>query len=176
MFWPLTVSESSCRREDVDEHRVAGQEQLAGARGLHQPQRFAGGGLLEHPAESAALVLEVHVALVGDHRAVARHHRGLGQLDLQQPRVLERERLPGLDLCVAIERCAHVRHVRHGTRREGTSEQLREQRREVELLPQLDDATALEPVDVDPGQGHFAPRRGDAANQPVACPWPSSAW
>ena len=86
------------QREDVDEHRVAGQEQLAGAGGLHQAQRFAGRGLLEQPAESAALVLEVHVALVGDHRTVARHHRGLGQLDLQQPRVLQRERLPGLDL------------------------------------------------------------------------------
>ena len=40
-------------------------------------------------------------------RAVARHHRRLRQLDLQEARVLDREGLTGLDLPVLLERIVH---------------------------------------------------------------------
>jgi hypothetical protein len=97
--------------QHVDEHRLARQEQLPGAGRLHQPQLLAGRRLLQQPAEPAALVLEPHVPLIGDHRPVPRHHRGLGQLDLQQPGILQRERLAGFDLLVAIERRTHLSHA-----------------------------------------------------------------
>ena len=65
---------------------------------LHQPRHAAGGG-----------ALELHLALVGDHRAELRLDRHVGQLDLQQPRVLEREALAALRLLEPLK-CLLYRH------------------------------------------------------------------
>src|SRR5687768_13236058 len=56
-------------------------------------------------------MFELHLALVSDHRAVAGHNGRLGQLNLHEVRVLERERLPGFDLSELVEPLAHVRHA-----------------------------------------------------------------
>ena len=64
----------------------------------HQPQALAGGGLLHQARPSRRPCARSDVALVGDHRAVAGHHRRGRQLDLDQVRVLEGECLAGLDL------------------------------------------------------------------------------
>ena len=60
---------------------------------------LVGDRLLEHPREPArAGVLEVDVALVGDHRAELGLDLLAGQLDLEQLRVLKPKRLAALGL------------------------------------------------------------------------------
>src|SRR5204862_5151338 len=88
--------------------RLLGQEDLARARDLHQLGALAGHRLLEHPAEPArARVLELDVALIGDHRAGLRLDGDLVELDLEQFRVLKRERVGGLDFVELSEGGLH---------------------------------------------------------------------
>ena len=69
-----------------------GQEDLAGARDLHEVLALAGQRLLHELRHAAgARVLEGHVALVGDHRALLGADRALVEADLQQVGVLQGE-------------------------------------------------------------------------------------
>jgi hypothetical protein len=89
--------------------RLHGQEHLAAAGHLHQLGALAGEGLLEQLAHAAAArVLELHVALVGDHRAELGLDRHLVEADLQQLVVLERERVLGSRFLELGERAVHV--------------------------------------------------------------------
>ena len=85
--------------QQLDLLRHVGQEHLAAARDLHQVRALAGDRLLDHPRDPAgARMLEPDLALVGDHRAQLGLDRHVGQLDLEQLRVLEPERLASLGL------------------------------------------------------------------------------
>ncbi len=68
------------------------EEHVALALAAHQRQALAGERLLEELARAAAFEGEVHVALVGDHRALARHER-FAEAHAQQLGVLVRDRL-----------------------------------------------------------------------------------
>jgi hypothetical protein len=70
-----------------------GEEHLTRALDLHQLRALFGDRLLEHPTHAAAAgVLETDLALVGDHRPKLRLDRDLGELHLEELRVLEAER------------------------------------------------------------------------------------
>jgi hypothetical protein len=85
----------------VDVLRGVSQEDLSGAGDLHEAGSLAGDRLLEHPAHaSRAGVLERHVALVGDHRPQLGLDRDRLEPNLQQLRVLQRERFLRLRLLV----------------------------------------------------------------------------
>ena len=78
---------------------AVGEEHLSRAGHLHQLRALARHGLLDHAADPAGPgVLELHVALVGDHRPELRLDRDVGELDLQQLGVLLGERLVALRL------------------------------------------------------------------------------
>src|SRR5215216_4750133 len=78
----------------VDLGGEVGEEHVAPAPAAHQGHALAGDGLLEHAADAArALVLEVDLALVGDHRPLAGHHLAV-QGDPEHARVLQGEGLP----------------------------------------------------------------------------------
>ena len=70
--------------QELDVLREVGEEDLALAGDLHQRGALAGDRLLRHPLEAArAGVLELDVALVGDHRAQLRLDRLVRELDLE---------------------------------------------------------------------------------------------
>src|SRR4029453_6435967 len=72
----------------------------------HQRHALAGDRLLENPPDTArALVLEVDLALEGDHRALAGHHLPV-KGDPQHARVLQGEGLARGRLQVAAEQLA----------------------------------------------------------------------
>jgi hypothetical protein len=80
--------------DDEDLVGVLGQEDVTAARDLHQGHALAGEGLLEHLGDAAAaLVVEVDLALVGDHRPLlgVEEAAGTGEIDLEHPPVLEHE-------------------------------------------------------------------------------------
>ena len=92
----------------MDLLRAIGQEHLAGALELHEPRALAGHRLLDHPAQAArAGVLEVHIALIGDHRPKLGLDRDLLEAHLQQLRVLKREGVIRLRLLKLAERALH---------------------------------------------------------------------
>src|SRR3712207_5932650 len=94
--------------QDHDLAGVVGQEQVPGARGHHKVDALAGEGLLEEAPEAPALVVEAHLALVGDHRAELSLYRVAVQPDLQERGVLQRERLARGHLPKLVEvRFAH---------------------------------------------------------------------
>ena len=98
--------------DHVNEHRLVRQEHLTRSGSGHQAKALARRGLLEQAAHPAALVLEMHVALVGDHRAAARHHRRARQLDLHEVLVLDREGLAGLHLAELLKPARRFAHAR----------------------------------------------------------------
>jgi hypothetical protein len=55
--------------QDHDLARVLGEKEISDARGGHELYTLAGQRLLEEASQAPALVIEAHVALVGDHRA-----------------------------------------------------------------------------------------------------------
>ena len=69
-----------------------GEEHVALALAPHQRQSLAGQRLLDELRRAAALEGEVHIALIGDHRSLARHER-FAEAHAQQLRVLVRDRL-----------------------------------------------------------------------------------
>src|SRR2546427_5405584 len=88
------------------------EENLAAARHLHEPCALSSHRLLDHAREpTGACVLELDVALVGDHRTKLRLNRRGGQLDLQELGVLQRERLARLRLLEPLQRLFD-RHIR----------------------------------------------------------------
>ena len=80
------------------------QEDLAGAGDLHQLGALAGHRLLRHPLQAAgAGVLELHLALVGDHRSELRLDGLALQLDLDHLRALHLEGLTARGLLELLE-------------------------------------------------------------------------
>ena len=70
-----------------------GEEDITLALAAHQRQALTGERLLEEFAcATSTFVREIHVALIGDHRSLARHER-LAQPHAQQLGVLVRDRL-----------------------------------------------------------------------------------
>jgi hypothetical protein len=78
----------------------------------HQRHALAGDGLLEHAADAAGtLVLEVDLALEGDHRALAGHHVAV-EGDPEHAGALQGEGLARGDLKIAAEQIApHLDHL-----------------------------------------------------------------
>jgi hypothetical protein len=95
----------------VDLGGVVGEEDVALAAAAHQGHALAGDGLLEHAAQTArSLVLEVDLALEGDHRPLAGHHLAV-QGDPQHARVLQGERVARGGLEVPAEQLASHRDL-----------------------------------------------------------------
>ena len=77
--------------DEVDLHRVVGEEDVALAGDLHQRHALTREGLLEElPDAAGSLVGEVDLALVGDHRSLPCHHVPV-ERDPEPARVLQRE-------------------------------------------------------------------------------------
>ena len=76
----------------MDVVRALGEKHVALALAPHQRQSLTGECLLEELRRTAALEGEVHVALIGDHRALPCHER-FAEPDAQQLGVLVRDRL-----------------------------------------------------------------------------------
>jgi hypothetical protein len=103
---PLTVRESLSRLTTWDLHRVVGEEDVTASRDLHQRHALAGEGLLQElPHPSRALVGEVDLALVRDHRTLSRHHLPV-ERDPEHARVLQREPVGAGGLEVRAEQFA----------------------------------------------------------------------
>jgi hypothetical protein len=96
----------------VDLGGEVGEEHVALAVAAHQRHALAGQGLLDEPADAArALVLEVDLALVGDHGALAGHHLAV-QGDPEHPWVLQGEGVVRAGLEVLAEQvAAHPHHL-----------------------------------------------------------------
>jgi hypothetical protein len=89
-----------------------GEEDIALATDPHQVDALSGDRLLQHlPDAAGGLVVEAHLALVGHHRPLPRHHVSSAEAHLEHLGVLQAETVGcgRLEVLLVEQRAAHVR-------------------------------------------------------------------